>query len=107
MANLYYKAFLAPKAWTQEAKTTLSPITHMRNLISAASFTGMNGNFFRNPMRVAEDFKKAWRMTTAVSKNQLESTMGRELFKDDVAYQAFKMNIENCKDWELLIQVHD
>ena len=90
LANLYYKAFLAPKAWTQEAKTTLSPITHMRNLISAASFTGMNGNFFRNPMRVAEDFKKAWRMTTAVSKNQLESTMGRELFKDDVAYQAFK-----------------
>ena len=90
LAQLYYKTFLAPKAWTQEAKTTLSPITHARNLISAASFTGMNGNFFRNPMRVAEDFKEAWKMTTAMSKNQLESTMGRELFKDDAAYQAFK-----------------
>jgi DNA-binding transcriptional MerR regulator len=90
LAQLYYKVFLAPKAWTQEAKTTLSPITHARNLISAASFTGMNGNFFRNPMRVAEDFKEAWKMTSAVSKNQLESTMGRELFKDDTAYQAFK-----------------
>ena len=90
LAQLYYKTFLAPKAWTQEAKTTLSPITHARNLISAASFTGMNGNFFRNPMRVAEDFKDAWKITTAMSKNQLESTMGRELFKDDTAYQAFK-----------------
>ena len=90
LANLYYKAFLAPKAWTQEAKTTLSPITHARNLISAASFTGMNGNFFRNPLRVAEDFKEAWKMTTAISKNQLESTMGRQLFKDDASYQAFK-----------------
>jgi len=59
-------------------------------LISAASFTGMNGNFFRNPLRVAEDFKEAWKMTTAVSKNQLESTMGRQLFKDDASYQAFK-----------------
>ena len=90
LAQIYYKVFLAPKAWTQEAKTTLSPITHARNLISAASFTGMNGNFFRNPLRVVEDFKEAWKMTTAVSKNQLESTMGRELFKDDAAYQAFK-----------------
>jgi len=90
LAQLYYKVFLGPKAWTQEAKTTLSPITHARNLISAASFTGMNGNFFRNPMRVAEDFKQAWKITTAVSKNQLESTMGRQLFKDDASYQAFK-----------------
>ena len=90
LSNLYNAFFLSPKAFTQEAKTTLSPITHARNLISAASFTGMNGNFFQNPMNFAKDFKEAWKMTTAVSKNQLETTMGRKLFKSDNAYNKFK-----------------
>ena len=89
LSGIYSKLFLAPKAFTQEAKTTLSPITHARNFISAASFTGMNGNFFRNPATVVKDFKEAWRMTTAISKNQLESTMGRRLFKSDDAYRKF------------------
>ena len=79
LSNLYNAFLLSPKAFTQEAKTTLSPITHARNLISAASFTGMNGNFFQNPVKFAKDFKDAWKMTTAVSKNQLETTMGRQL----------------------------
>ena len=39
LAQIYYKVFLAPKAWTQEAKTTLSPITHARNLISCLLYT--------------------------------------------------------------------
>ena len=29
-------------------------------------------------------------MTTAISKNQLETTMGRRLFKSDEAYDKFK-----------------
>jgi len=90
LSNLYNAFLLSPKAFTQEAKTTLSPITHARNLISAASFTGMNGNFFQNPVKFAKDFKDAWKMTTAVSKNQLETTMGRQLFKSDAAYDSFK-----------------
>ena len=90
LSNLYNAFFLSPKAFTQEAKTTLSPITHARNLISAASFTGMNGNFFQNPVNFARDFKEAWKMTTAISKNQLETTMGRKLFKSDAAYDSFK-----------------
>ena len=90
LSNLYNVFFLTPKALTQEAKTTLSPITHARNLISAASFTGMNGNFFTSPSRFIKDFKDAWKMTTAISKNQLETTMGRRLFKSDEAYDKFK-----------------
>ena len=90
LSNLYYKVFLAPKAWTQEAKTTLSPITHARNIISAASFTGMNGNFFTNPLRFAEDFKQAYKVVTARSKSAIESDMGRKYFKNADDYENYK-----------------
>ena len=89
LASLYYKVFLAPKAFTQEAKTTLSPITHARNVISAASFTGMNGNFFQNPLRFAEDFKRAYKLVTARSKSAIESDMGRKYFKNSDDYKNY------------------
>jgi hypothetical protein len=37
---------LAPKAASQIAKTILSPITHVRNFISAGAFVSANGAFF-------------------------------------------------------------
>ena len=89
LASLYYKVFLAPKAFTQEAKTTLSPITHARNIISAASFTGMNGNFFQNPLRFAEDMKRAYKLVTARSKSAIESDMGRKYFKNADDYKNY------------------
>ena len=89
LASLYYKVFLGPKAFTQEAKTTLSPITHARNVISAASFTGMNGNFFQNPMRFAEDFKRAYKLVTTRSKSAIESDMGRKYFKNSDDYKNY------------------
>jgi len=89
LASLYYKVFLGPKAFTQEAKTTLSPITHARNVISAASFTGMNGNFFQNPMRFAEDFKRAYKLVTTRSKSAIESDMGRKYFKNADDYKNY------------------
>ena len=89
LASLYYKVFLAPKAFTQEAKTTLSPITHARNIISAASFTGMNGNFFQNPLRFAEDMKRAYKLVTARSKSAIESDMGRKYFKNADEYKKY------------------
>jgi len=89
LASLYYKVFLGPKAFTQEAKTTLSPITHARNVISAASFTGMNGNFFQNPLRFAEDFGRAYKLVTARSKSAIESDMGRKYFKNADEYKKY------------------
>ena len=89
LASLYYKVFLGPKAFTQEAKTTLSPITHARNVISAASFTGMNGNFFQNPLRFAEDMKRAYKLVTARSKSAIESDMGRKYFKNADDYKNY------------------
>ena len=43
--KLYRNLILFPKATSQIAKTILSPITHMRNLLSAAAFSTANGVF--------------------------------------------------------------
>jgi|MDTC01.1.fsa_nt_gb hypothetical protein len=42
-ASMYNNLLLYPKATSQLAKTVLSPITHVRNLISAAAFSAANG----------------------------------------------------------------
>jgi hypothetical protein len=45
--GLFYKyAVLAPKATSQIAKTILSPLTHVRNALSAGAFVAANGAFF-------------------------------------------------------------
>jgi hypothetical protein len=40
---MYTGLLLYPKATSQIAKTILSPITHMRNFISAGAFAAANG----------------------------------------------------------------
>ena len=40
---LYQNLILIPKATAQIAKTILSPVTHMRNLVSAGAFAAANG----------------------------------------------------------------
>jgi hypothetical protein len=45
----FYKTLvLAPKAGSQIAKTILSPLTHVRNAVSAGAFVAANGAFFPN-----------------------------------------------------------
>ena len=45
----FYKTMvLAPKAGSQIAKTILSPLTHVRNALSAGAFVAANGAFFPN-----------------------------------------------------------
>ena len=46
VGTFYKYAVLAPKAASQIAKTILSPITHVRNFISAGAFVSANGAFF-------------------------------------------------------------
>ena len=47
--GLFYKyALLGPKATSQIAKTILSPLTHVRNALSAGAFVAANGAFFPN-----------------------------------------------------------
>jgi len=46
VGTLYKYAILAPKAVSQVAKTILSPITHVRNFITAGAFAAANGAVF-------------------------------------------------------------
>ena len=85
---IYTGLLLAPKAVIQEFKTTLSPITHFRNVSSALFFTGINGNLF-NPAQFVKDISKSYKITKAMSKSQLETQAGRKLFKRDDEYQKF------------------
>ncbi len=66
--NLYKWMVLIPKSLSQQAKTIYSPFTHIRNVISAALFTTMNGNIlFQNPAQTARLFKAAFKDVTGNS----------------------------------------
>ena len=43
MVDLYESLVLYPKATSQIAKTILSPVTHLRNFVSAGAFAAANG----------------------------------------------------------------
>lgn len=59
LAQLYESFILYPKATSQLAKTVLSPITHVRNFVSAGAFATANGLI---PGLVSpEDFTKAFK----------------------------------------------
>ncbi len=86
--SAYKGILLAPKAVIQESKTTLSPITHFRNIASALFFSGINGNLF-NPRSVMRDFQRSYAITKGMTKSQLESQAGRKLFKTNTDYEKF------------------
>ncbi len=59
-SDLYKYFILAPKSFSQSAKTLFSPFTHLRNIISAAAFTTMNGNIsIINPKKTIDAFSGA------------------------------------------------
>ena len=59
--NLYKYMILYPKSFSNQAKTIFSPFTHVRNFVSAAMFTTMNGNIlFQNPAQTGRLFKEAF-----------------------------------------------
>ena len=59
--NLYKYMILYPKSFSNQAKTIFSPFTHIRNFVSAAMFTTMNGNIlFQNPIQTGRLFKEAF-----------------------------------------------
>lgn len=55
-----YGAYLYGKGAVQYNKTVLSPITQIRNVISAALFAAAQGNVGRGNMSVMESFKTVW-----------------------------------------------
>ena len=59
LSDAYKYVFLYPKAGAQIAKTVLSPTTHIRNFLSASSFSIANGTLFMDPRIVAKAMKEA------------------------------------------------
>jgi hypothetical protein len=57
---VYQHFFLIPKGLTQISKTILGPFTHTRNFITQAEFALMTGNLFKDPRKIAENFKRAF-----------------------------------------------
>jgi len=57
---LYNNFILYPKATSQLAKTVLSPVTHLRNLVSAGAFASANGLIFENPKEIVKAFREAY-----------------------------------------------
>ena len=59
--DIVYQHFvLIPKGLTQISKTILGPFTHTRNFVTQAEFALMTGNLFKDPRKIAENFKRAF-----------------------------------------------
>jgi hypothetical protein len=56
----YQHLVLIPKGLTQISKTVLGPFTHTRNFITQGEFVLSNGNLFKDPRKIAENFKRAF-----------------------------------------------
>jgi hypothetical protein len=56
----YQHLVLIPKGLTQVSKTVLGPFTHTRNFITQGQFVLANGNLFKDPKKIAENFKRAF-----------------------------------------------
>lgn len=61
LQQLYDSFVLYPKATSQMAKTILSPVTHVRNFISAGAFASSNGLFLQSPDEIAVAMKDAFK----------------------------------------------
>tara|TARA_B100000287_G_scaffold78129_1_gene70208 strand:+ start:1018 stop:6366 length:5349 start_codon:yes stop_codon:yes gene_type:complete len=61
LQQLYDSFILYPKATSQMAKTILSPVTHVRNFVSAGAFASSNGLFLQRPDDIATAMKDAFR----------------------------------------------
>jgi hypothetical protein len=56
----YQHLVLIPKGLTQVSKTVLGPFTHTRNFITQGQFVLANGNLFKDPRKIADNFKRAF-----------------------------------------------
>jgi len=99
---LYNTFFLGPKAFTQESLTTLNPFTHVRNVVSALSFTGMNGNWFRNPGKIYEEFTDTLNVIKGETKSKLETELGRKIYRDKKSLAQIDAYVKNVRELQEL-----
>ena len=94
--------FLAPKAFSQESLTTMNPFTHVRNVISATSFTGMNGNWFRDPRKIATEFSDTLNIIKGEYKSNLETELGKRIYKDKKSLGEIDAYVKNVRELQEL-----
>jgi hypothetical protein len=56
----YQHLVLIPKGLTQVSKTVLGPFTHTRNFVTQGQFVLANGNLFKDPRKIVDNFKRAF-----------------------------------------------
>jgi hypothetical protein len=56
----YQHLVLIPKGLTQVSKTVLGPFTHTRNFVTQGQFVLLNGNLFKDPRKIVDNFKRAF-----------------------------------------------
>ena len=79
VGQLYHSLLLYPKATSQIAKTILSPVTHMRNFISAGAFATANGIV---PFADKEAIKKAYQaLQTPLKGTRMQNELYDELLE--------------------------
>ena len=98
LGSIYKVSFLPYKALIQESKTTLNPFTHVRNVISALSFTGINGNFFNNPIKVVDEFAEALDIVKGQTKSQIESDLGKQIFTSKKSLNQIEKYINSVQE---------
>ena len=88
VGSFYKTVILAPKAGSQIAKTILSPLTHVRNALSAGAFVAANGAFFPlyGDIQLLRPFGKEsiWKKAYSISGKRVLGTMeaaDEELYK--------------------------
>jgi hypothetical protein len=77
--RMYYSFALYPKAASQIAKTILSPITHLRNFISAGAFASANGII---PLSDPAAVKQAYQaLQTGLKGTRMQNDLYEKLLK--------------------------
>ena len=79
LGQLYSGLILYPKATSQIAKTILSPVTHMRNFVSAGAFAAANGIM---PMADPAAVKQAYQaLQTGLKGTRMQNELYEKLLK--------------------------
>ena len=80
----------------------MNPFTHVRNVISALSFTGMNGNWFRDPRKMATEFTDTLNIIKGETKSKLETELGRRIYKDKKSLSQIDAYVKNVRELQEL-----
>jgi len=101
LARIYESLVLYPKATSQIAKTILSPVTHIRNFVSAGAFAAANGIL---PAADPAAIKQAYQaLQTGLKGTRQQNELYQELLELGVVNSNVRLGdlstTKRCKLW--------